>query len=253
MPLPTPARPRTLLTPELALPPPFAAVRLRELGDAFAHATSIAAEQGAGTLVYVGRFDLTEFAVVLEPEEPLRQARRAFYAGMVALADALAAHAQPETSISIDWPDSILVNQGLVGGGRLGWPQGTAEDDTPLWLVFGAMIRTVSMTGAEPGLNPLVTALAEEGFSDVLTNHVVESFARHFMVAIDSWAESGFNAVAKDYLARLPAEQGVRRGIDDNGDLLVRRMGKAEVERKALLARLAEPSWLDPKSKGPRS
>ena len=40
---------------------------------------------GAGTLVYVGRFDLAEFAVVLEPEEPLRTARRALYAGMVAL------------------------------------------------------------------------------------------------------------------------------------------------------------------------
>ena len=55
------------------------------MGDAFAHATTIAAEAGAGTLVHVGRFDLVEFAVVLEPEEPLRTARRAFYAGMVAL------------------------------------------------------------------------------------------------------------------------------------------------------------------------
>ena len=44
---------------------------LREVGDALAHATAIAAEEGAGTLVYVGRFDLAEFAVVLEPDEPL--------------------------------------------------------------------------------------------------------------------------------------------------------------------------------------
>jgi biotin-(acetyl-CoA carboxylase) ligase len=257
MPLQTPARPRKPLTPELALPPPFTPVRLRELGDAFAHAKSIAAEQGAGTLVYVGRFDLAEFAVVLEPEEPLTLARRAFYAGMAALADALVAHAQPETEIAIRWPDSILVNQGLVGGGRLGWPQGIREDETPPWLVFGAMIRTVSMTGTEPGLNPLVTALEEEGFSDVLSNHVLESFARHFMVAIDSWKESGFSAVAKSYLARLPVESGLRRDIDDNGDLLVRRMGQGkvepEVERKALLPMLAKPGWLDPASKGPRS
>src|SRR5665647_2939978 len=104
-------RTRTPTEPELALPPPFAAVRLREVGDAFAHAISIADRQGAGTLVYVGRFDLAEFAVVLEPEEPLAQARRVFYAGMAALADALAAHAQPETSISIDWPDAVAVNQ----------------------------------------------------------------------------------------------------------------------------------------------
>src|SRR5450631_3434389 len=172
--MPTETRGRPL-APELTLPPPFTLVRLRELGDAFAHATSIAAEQGAGTLVYVGRFDLAEFAVVLEPEEPLRQARRVFYAGMVALADALAAHAQPETAISFEWPDSISVNQGLVGGGRLAWPKGIGEEETPPWLVFGGMIRTVSMTGAEPGLNPLVTALEEEGFTDVLSTQLVES------------------------------------------------------------------------------
>jgi biotin-(acetyl-CoA carboxylase) ligase len=253
MPLETPARPRTPHASELVLPPPFSAVRLREVGDAFAHAISIAADQGAGTLVYVGRFDLAEFAVVLEPDEPLLKARRAFYAGMTALADALAAHAQPETSIIIDWPDSLLVNGGLVGGGRLAWPHETKETETPPWLVFGGMIRTVSMTGTEPGLNPLVTALEEEGFSDGMSNHVMESFARNFMVAVDAWQESGFGAVAKSYLERMPHEQGVRRDIDDNGDLLVRRIAKAEVVRQKFLPRLPQPAWFDPAARGPRT
>jgi biotin-(acetyl-CoA carboxylase) ligase len=253
MPLETPARSRSPVAPELALPPPFSAVRLREVGDAFAHATSIAAEQGAGTLVYVGRFDLAEFAVVLEPDEPLLKARRVFYAGMAALADALATYAQPETSIVIDWPGSLFVNQGLVGGGRLAWPQGVGESDTPPWLVFGGMIRTVSMTGNEPGLNPLVTALEEEGFTDVLSNHVMESFARHLMVALDSWQEAGFAAVARSYIDRLPREQGVRRDIDENGDLLIRRVGKADVVREKFLPRLAQPAWFDPAAKGPRT
>jgi biotin-(acetyl-CoA carboxylase) ligase len=252
MPLET-APAQTQLTSELALPPPFSAVRLREVGDAFVHAIAIAGEQGAGTLVYVGRFDLAEFAVVLEPEEPLLKSRRVLYAGMAALADALAAHAQPETSIIIDWPDSILVNQGLVGGGRLAWPDNIDENEIPPWLVFGGMVRTVSMTGAEPGLNPIVTALEEEGFTDVMSGHVVESFARHLMVAIDSWQESGFGAVARSYLERLPREQGVRRDIDENGDLLVRRMGKAEVMRHKFLPRLANAAWFDPEAKGPHT
>ncbi len=250
MPLQTRARP---LTPELTLPPPFTLVRLRELGDAFAHAISIAPAQGAGTLVYVGRFDLAEFALVLEPEQPLAQARRAFYAGMAALTDALIAHAEPETAITIAWPDSIAVNLGLVGGGRLAWPEGIKEDEIPPWLVFGAMIRTVSMSGSEPGMNPLVTALAEEGFAGVMTDRVVESFARHFMVAIDAWQEHGFGAVARGYLERLPVEQGLRRDIDENGDLLVRRMGKPEVEREKFLPRLAAQAWFDPATKGPRA
>jgi biotin-(acetyl-CoA carboxylase) ligase len=251
MPLQTRAGLGSPLVPELALPPPFTSVRLRELGDAFGHALSIAAEHGAGTLVHVGRFDLAEFALVLEPEEPLRRARRAFYAGMAALCDALSATAQPETSITIDWPDSIYVNLGLVGGGRLAWPQGASEDEVPSWLVFGAMIRTMSMSGAEPGANPQVTALDEEGFSDAMSNLVVESFARNFMVALDAWQENGFGAVAKSYIERLPREKGMRRDIDDNGDLLVRSMTAAKPERLALLPKLTQPAWLDAKTREP--
>jgi biotin-(acetyl-CoA carboxylase) ligase len=253
MPLETRTRARMPEGPEFNLPPPFTAVRMREVGDAFAHAVSIAPTQGAGTLVYVGRFDLVEFAVVLEPDEPLHQARRAFYAGMVGLTDALAAHAQAETAITINWPDSISINSGLVGGGRLAWPTGIKEDETPRWLVFGAMIRTVSLTGDEPGLNPLATVLEEEGFTDPTSNELVESFTRNFMLTLDSWAERGFGAVAKTYLARLAIDQGLCRNIDGNGNLLVRRMATPEVERKSLADALATPAWLDPKTKGPRA
>jgi len=252
MPLQTRAGSGMSLQPELTLPPPFTPVRLREMGDAFAHANALASEKGAGTLVHVGRFDLAEFALVLEPEEPLRTARRALYAGMVALVDALAAVAQPETAIDIHWPDAILVNGGLVGGARLAWPQGASEDDVPPWLVFGAMIRTASMANTDPGLNPSITALDEEGFTDTMTSHLVESFARNFMVAVDAWQESGFGAVAKRYIERLPREQGLRREIDDNGDLLVRRMASTDVERNALLPQLREPAWYDSVNKEPR-
>jgi hypothetical protein len=247
-----PLETRAELAPDLRLPPPYRALRLREFGDAFEQAIALAPERGAGLLVHVGRFDLAEFALVLEPEEPLRTARRAIYAGMAALTDALAVTAQPETAINIDWPDAIHVNFGLVGGGRLAWPQDASEDDVPSWLVFGAMIRTASMAGDEPGANPNITALDEEGFAGTLSSHVVESFARNFMVAVDAWHADGFGAVARTYLERLPREKDVRRDIDDNGDLLVRRMASSKVERRALLPLLKQPSWFDPASKGPR-
>jgi hypothetical protein len=243
---------RSPFAPALDLPPPFRVVALREVGDAFAHAIALAAEEGAGTLVFVGRFDLAEFAVVLEPDEPLRTARRAFYAGCVALADALATHAPPEKPLTFDWPDAIRVDGGLVGGVRLAWPMGADEDLAPLWLVFGGMIRTVSMAEDEPGLRPLGSALDEEGFDDLGAGRLVEGFARHLMVAIDTWQEQGFGGVGKDYLARLPAAPGVHRAIDDNGDLLVRRTGKVEIERRPLLPALAAPSWIDPATGGPR-
>jgi biotin-(acetyl-CoA carboxylase) ligase len=245
--------PLSSLAPELTLPPPFTPIKLREVGDAFGHARAIAAASGAGTLVHVGRFDLAEFAVIVEPEEPLRSARRVFYAGMAALADALAASSEPETAIEIVWPDAITVNLGLVGGGRLAWPMRTAEDEIPAWLVFGVMIRVVSLVRDEPGLNPLSTALEEEGFGSTVSDQVIERFARHFMVAIDSWQENGFVAVARKYLPYLARESGVRRDIDENGDLLVTHAGKAKVERLPLVAALAQPSWLDPETKGPRA
>ena len=250
MPLDAPARPLRMTAPELRLPPPFTPVRLRELGDAFAHARAIAAEAGAGTFVHVGRFDLAEFAVVLEPEEPLATARRAVYAGIAGMADALAAHAQPETLIEIHWPGALTVNLGLVGGGRLAWPDNAAEDAVPDWLVFGGMIRTAS-AGIDPGLHPDTTALGEEGFGETSAADVTESFARNLMVHLDAWQEKGFGAVAKSYLERL-TRAGDLRSLADNGDLLVRRAGRRENERHALLPALARSDWYDPASKGPR-
>src|SRR3977135_585072 len=122
---------RTKSKPALDLPPPFRLVTLREVGDAFAHAKSVAAAEGAGTLVYVGRFDLVEFAVVLEPEEALKTARRAIYAGLAALSVARAGRAPPRPAINYAWPAAIRVDGGLVGAGRLAWPPGADENEPP--------------------------------------------------------------------------------------------------------------------------
>jgi len=249
--------------PALDLPPPFRLVTLREVGDAMAHATEIAAEEGAGTLVHVGRFDLAEFAIVLEPDEPLWQARRVIYAGSAALADALAVHAPPERPIAFDWPDAIRVDGGLVGGVRLEWPVGADENEPAPWLVFGAMIRTVAMGDEEPGLRPLSAALEDEGFDGLDSGRLVESFARHLMSAINVWHENGFGEIEKNYLARLspslpsPASGGgmgggIRRSIDENGDLLLHRMTAKEPVRHSLVSALSRVSWLDPATGAPR-
>jgi biotin-(acetyl-CoA carboxylase) ligase len=227
----------------LDLPPPFRLAALREAGDAFTHACGHALDLGAGTLVFVGRFDIAEFAVVLEPEEPLVAARRSFFAGMTALADALSALAPPETPIAIEWPDQIKVGHGLVGGGRLGWPHAGGEDARPDWLVFGAVVRLVSMRSGEAALDPLSTALADEGFVDIAVERLVEGFARHLMVAIDHWQEGDFGAIAQSYLARLRPEPGVRRAIDAGGNLRIERAG-SPVTCSSLRPALAAPSWL---------
>lgn len=243
---------RETVTERLELPPPYTLVRLRESGEAFAHALGIAGESGAGTLVYVGRFDLAEFAVVLEPTEPLHTARRAFYAGMVALADALRAHAPPNKPVTIDWPDAVRIDGGLVGGGRLGWPPSIEEEETPPWLVFGAMIRTVGMTEAEAGVFPLASALQEEGFGEIGAVDVTESFARHLMVAFDRWQVDGFSSLAHQYLGLIERQPQTSRRIEPNGDLVVQRIGADKAAPVGLAQALAQPTWLDPERGGPR-
>ena len=229
----------------LDLPPPYSLVQLREAGDAFGHACAIAAAEGAGALVWVRRYDLAEFAVVLEPEEPLARARRVLYAGMNALADALAFQAPPSRPVTFDWPDAIRIDGVLVGGGRLGWPEGSPEDGIPDWLVFSGMIRTAVIRAGEPGMRPLLGALDELGFEAVDASAIIESFSRHLMTAFDEWRDTGFSSIAERWLERMAAKGENDIRIGDNGDLLVSRKG-APAERGNLAQALATPSWLDP-------
>lgn len=244
----------------LDLPPGFSAIVLREHRDAFEHAKQVAAVEGAGTIVWVRRLDTIEFAVVLEPEEPLGLARRAVYAGMNAAADALAAHCPPEKPIAFAWPDTILLDSGIIGGARLGWPDGAEESEAPAWLVLGLVLRAVvplvapRANGAH-ALDVRVdrgTSLEIEGFEMIDGAGLIASFARHLMLYVDQWQAEGFAPVGRHFLQRLPAEQGVRRAIDDNGDLLVRGPGATEaVERRDLVAALRQPRWLDPETGDP--
>ncbi len=195
---------------------------------------------------------MAEFAVVLEPGEPLSTSRRAFYAGMVALTDALRAYAPPNKTVAVGWPDAVTIDGGLVGGGRMGWPSSAREDEPPTWLVFGAMIRTVAMGDQGPGVHPLASALDEEGFGEAGAVQVTESFARHLMRVIDSWQVDGFDSVARDYLSRVPRERQTVLRIDDRGNLLTRRIATGTTDRSDLVEALATPSWLDPKLGGPR-
>jgi len=233
----------------LDLPPAFSPVALRESGDAFAHACRIAPERGAGTFVHVGRFDLVEFAVVLEPEEPLTLARRGFFAGMVALAQAIGAHGPADRPVEFEWPGAVRFDGARVGGGRLGWPTDCAEDERPDWLVFGASLAAARLGGREPGATPSLTTLEDEGFEE--PRLVTESFARHLMVAFDAWSERGFAPIEAAYLHRLPRKAGAAYRLDRNGDLLIGYHGGLEPERRALVPALLRPGWLDPATGGP--
>jgi hypothetical protein len=115
------------------------------------------------------------------------------------------------------------------------------------------MIRVVAMDEDESGLRPVAAALEQEGFEDPDPGRLIESFARHLMATVDSCREGGFGEVATHYLSRLARADGGHRDIDQNGDLLVRPAAGGKVERRSLVAALAAPSWLDPRTGGPHT
>jgi len=104
---------------KIILPPPYTLHRT-EQADVVQVASDLALTEGAGTLVVHQAPGLVAFAVVLEPEQPLAEAQMAFLLGMVAVADALAAHCPPERSVRMNWPDEVLFDKARLGGGRFG-------------------------------------------------------------------------------------------------------------------------------------
>jgi biotin-(acetyl-CoA carboxylase) ligase len=233
---------------EPVLPPGFTLVTLRESGDAFAHACRIAAEAGAATLVWVRRFDIVEFAVVLEPDAPLKEARLAHYLAMNALADALAVYCPPERPILFRWPDAMMYDLGLIGGGRLAWPEACGEEEVPDWLVFGAMVRATTMSPFEIG--QVGVGMAEEGFEEVDAVDLIEAFSRHLMLGVTHWHEDGPKGAARRWLDRFDKVVGTRHGIEPNGDLVA--TTQMRTERRSLVAALAEAAWLDRETGGPK-
>ncbi|WP_071795541.1 biotin/lipoate--protein ligase family protein [Natronohydrobacter thiooxidans] len=224
------------------LPPPYTLHRL-DAGDVVDEATRLAPVEGAGTLVVHQSPGLLAFAVVLEPDQPLREAQMAFALGMVALGDALAAHCPPERAVRLVWPDEIRFDKARLGGGRFAVSPGTGPEDVPDWLVFGAELIADRDHLEEPGLFPDSTSLQEEAFDP--PEDIISTFASYMMLYFDRWAHDGIEAVTNRYLMRIdpPLLRGVRR---IEGDRLVEITPAGGGKRSApLLDALGATGWRD--------
>lgn len=215
-------------------------VPLREAGDALSRAVELAPRDGAGTLVWVRSWSRIEVAVVLEPDQLLAAARPALLAAMTAFADSAGALGPPEVPLTFDWPATIRVNGGVVGGARMAAPPGCAEDAVPDWIVVGIEVAFADPADSDPGRDPGRTTLFEEGFNETNPAEMTAAWARHLMATLADWQGRGFRVLAERYLARLDAAigAGARRGIDPaTGDLVLER--EAARERLPLLQAVA--------------
>lgn len=224
------------------MPPPYTAHWLPS-GDAFDAAQARAEADGAGTLVWrvsqgrdgPGRLD---FAVVLEPEMPTLAARKAVLVGMVALADAVAAHAPPERDIRFSWPTGLIFDDGRLGGMRLAVAPDARDDAPPNWMVLGVELIADRDHLEDAGSHPGSVSLKEEAFTDPPA--IIESFAAHLMLNFDRWTHGGFEDIGQKYAARLTEPATLGEAGERVWD------GKAE----SLQDGLAKADWRD--EKGPR-
>ena len=101
------------------------------------------------------------------------------------------------------------------------------------------------------GFGPSEQRSRSRGSTAVDAQALVESFCRHLMVHVDRWSERGFGPIGRDFLARLTPNEGIKRGIDGNGDLLSHAIGKpGEAERTDFLAAIGQCAWYDPRNAG---
>jgi biotin-(acetyl-CoA carboxylase) ligase len=103
------------------------------------------------------------------------------------------------------------------------------------------------MMTLDPGENPDVTALYEEGCADLDPGDLVESWARHTLVWINRWTDEGNRPLHAEWLGLVPdvgeevevlGRRGTFVGTDERFGLLLREGSKTDV--LALRALLGE-------------
>ncbi|MGI9386570.1 MAG: biotin/lipoate--protein ligase family protein [Methyloligellaceae bacterium] len=192
---------------------------------------------GAGDVVWSRNTTYADLAIVLEPDVPLEQALQMIPVAMVASGDCLGALTPPQVAVTFHWPATIRVNGGQLGRIRAAAGHGKpAPDVVPDWLVIAIKLRLRHEGGdLEPGHNPDVTALSEEGCKRLTRNELIESYCRHFLTWLNNWQDDGFRQVHGAWLFRtdkvnddITVSLKDRKfeekflGLDDFGNLLLK-------------------------------
>lgn len=174
-------------------------------------------------------------AIILAPESSLEDAMGMVFAASLGFADALGTLAPPEVGVHFDWPGQLRIN-GAKCGRIHAAASGGAPDDEPDWLVVGLDLPIFPIEDAgEPGEIPDSTTLTEEGCGEVSPTRLLENWARHILVWMNTWSDDGLAPLHADWRSRayslgkeitvtLQGEDhsGTFVGLDEKGGLLLR-------------------------------
>ncbi|MEL7544514.1 MAG: biotin/lipoate--protein ligase family protein [Pseudomonadota bacterium] len=188
----------------------------------------------AGHVVWARNTSMLDWAIVLAPEVPLRKAVQMVPLAMVAAGDCVGVLTPPQVALTFRWPDGIIVNGGIAG--RIEATASTDDPDAvPDWLVVRVVMRIRHEQHEEPGNAPDQTSLEEEGCTDLMRNHLIESYSRHFLTWLNTWNDDGFAPVHGAWLQRAESLEehiafthgdavmsGVFMGLDEDGNILLK-------------------------------
>ncbi len=225
--------------PDPIFPPLLSGHDVKGARKPFAAACEGAAQGalGAGDVVWSRNAQMLDLAIVLEPEVAFATAVEMMPVGMVAAGDCLGSLTPPQVGVTFTWPNIVRLNGAMAGAVRGAVSGHPAPDAVPDWMVIGFWLRHHRGKGdPEPGEQPDITWLAEEGGAELTRTELIESYCRHLLTWIHSWQEDGFRAVHDSWLYRAAERggaitartlegdpvSGAFLGLDESGNLLVK-------------------------------
>jgi len=222
---------------EIRFPPLFQGEPLTGSADPFERATALAITgTDPGTVVYNLTGDVLRASLIFAPEVPLEEAMTILPVCGLGFQAALGALAPPEVAVHLEWDGTIRVNGAVCG--RMRVKASTADPSAvPDWLVL-ALELNMSAPHRNPGKDPDMTYLSEEGCVDITSERLIEAWARHSLYWINRWLDEGPRPVHADWrgLARGLGEtveargrSGTFVGIDENFGMLLRTGGETEL------------------------
>lgn len=218
-------------------PPLLRGEKVSATVDPFHKAISKASLGGdPGTVVYAERNDHLSAALILAPEIPLKDAVGVCHALMLSASDSLGALGPPELAVHFVWPLGLKVNGARCGEIRCAASTNDAEA-IPEWLVVGLELPFIRPEAIEPGRHPDQTWLHEEGCIELTVPQVIESWARHSLVWLNTFTDEGYAKIQDHWRAKCDSlgeevtypDTGTFVGTNERGDLLLRQDGMTHV------------------------
>ncbi len=166
-------------------------------------------KSGAGDFYWSTASPTTaHISIVLEPDVSPKQAAEMIPLALVALSDCLAVLLPPQVAVEFRESKFVVVNGGVAGNASAAISSATDQSGNPQWMVLSIMAVLSRPKDAEdPGHQPDITTLDEEGWENPDPGDFIETFARHFLSWMISWEDDGFQPVARAWKFKAEDKQ----------------------------------------------